>query len=181
MSLNGLDASHHLTKPSNVLSFSEQERVREHRRFDDRHLGFRQARARSASTRTCASLCERLNQRVRLKMIECSIISYARRSRTTVRRFTLAGLNRRPAELTSAHLSRRANAVQALLDLLLEVGADIREVPGRLQYQPRCRSGLAGFFGDLLDIVGDIEGAASRGLDALRDALGRAALLLDGR
>src|SRR5258708_167061 len=75
--------------------------------------------------------------------------------------------------------SRRANAIEELFDLVLEMGAHIREFLGRFQHQARCGSGFAGFLGDLLDIAGDIEGAGGGSLDALRDALGCGALLLD--
>ena len=77
--------------------------------------------------------------------------------------------------------SRRANAIQKLFDLVLEVSAHIREFLCGFQHQTRCRSRFAGIFRNALDIVSNIEGAAGGSLDGLRDALGRRALLLDRR
>src|SRR5258708_7836997 len=73
--------------------------------------------------------------------------------------------------------SRRANAIEELFDLVLEVGAHIREFLGRFQHQARCGSGFAGFLGDLLDIAGDIEGATGGSLEAWCGAVGCGALL----
>src|SRR6478735_5991639 len=77
--------------------------------------------------------------------------------------------------------SGRADAIEELLDLGLQMQALARQVLGRCEHAVRGLAGLVGALRRVADIDGDISRSARRRANALRDVLRRPALLLDRR